>query len=257
MTGHTHLVIPDQHADPRFNNDRADWLGQLLEELRPDVVINIGDSADLSSLSAYDKGKASFVGRSYEADINAHLDFQERLWAPIRKARKKPFSVFCEGNHEHRIKRALDLAPEYAGDQFGLSFRDLDLHSVYDEVVEYQGMTPGIIEVDGVQYAHYFVSGLMGRPIGGMHHAASLIAKTFKSSTCGHSHTFDFSVKAGASGHTIMGCVVGVYQDYDSPWAGGVNNLWQRGVLIKRNVKDGIYDHQWISIDTLKRQYSK
>lgn len=256
MTGRTHLVIPDQHADPRFNNDRADWLGKLIEELRPEVVINIGDSADLSSLSSYDRGKASFVGRSYESDIEAHLEFQDRMWAPLRKAKRKmPFRVFCEGNHEHRIKRALDLTPEYAGDRFGISFKDLELNRAYDEVVEYEGMTPGIIEVDGVQYAHYFVSGLMGRPIGGIHHAASLISKNYQSSTCGHSHTFDFSVKAGARGKTIMGCVVGVYQDYDSPWAGGVNRLWQRGVLIKRHVENGVYDHQWISIETMKRLY--
>lgn len=257
MIGNTHLIIPDQHADPRFNHDRADWLGLFMDDLRPDIVINIGDSADLSSLSTYDKGKGSFVGRSYEADIEAHLEFQERMWTPLKKARKRPFSVFCEGNHEHRIKRVLDLSPEYAGEQFGMSFRDLDLNSYYNEVVEYEGMTPGIYEVDGVQYAHYFVSGLMGRPIGGIHHAASLIAKNYKSSTCGHSHTFDFSVKAGAGGTTIMGAVCGVYQDYDSPWAGGVNKLWQRGVLVKRNVQNGVYDFEWISIDTLRRKYGK
>src|SRR5574343_467016 len=116
MIGKTHLVIPDSHATPEFNNDRADWLGELILDVKPDVLVHIGDSCDLSSLSSYDKGKASFQGRNYKADINAHLDFQERMFAPLKKAKRKlPYSVFFIGNHEHRITRAIDLSPELDG----------------------------------------------------------------------------------------------------------------------------------------------
>ena len=79
----THLIIPDSHAHPDYNNNRYDWIGKLILDLKPDVLINIGDTADMPSLSAYDKGKASFHGRNYEKDINAHLDAQERMWGPI------------------------------------------------------------------------------------------------------------------------------------------------------------------------------
>ena len=30
-----HLVVPDSHAHPDYNNDRADWLGQLIADLKP------------------------------------------------------------------------------------------------------------------------------------------------------------------------------------------------------------------------------
>jgi hypothetical protein len=252
----THLVIPDPHAHPDFSNDRADWLGQLIKDVKPDVVINLGDAADLSSLSSFDKGKASFHGRNYSSDIVSHLDFQERMWYPSRKTKKKqPRRIVLEGNHEHRIKRAIELSPELEGERFGVSFKDLDFDSYYQEVVEYDGQTPGIISVDGVSYAHFFISGVMGRPIGGEHHAHSLIAKNHISSTCGHSHLVDWSVRTNPLGKKIMGCVAGVYQDYRSPWAGNVNNLWWSGVVLKRQVEDGVYAPQFISMDQLRREY--
>lgn len=252
----THLVIPDQHAHPSANNRRADWLGKLILDIKPDVVVNIGDAADLASMGDYEKGKATFIGASYSKDIEAHRDFQDRMWAPMRKAKKKrPYSVFCIGNHEHRIERALNISPELAGERFGISMKDLALEDYYHEVIPYSGGTPGIKEIDGVLYAHYTVSGLMGRPIGGEHHAYSLLAKNLQSTTVGHSHQFDFSVRSTVAGKKMMGLVCGVYQDYDSKWAGNVNRLWSSGVVVKRQVENGTYDHQWISIKALEKEY--
>ena len=118
----THLVIGDPHAHPDFSNDRADWLGKLILDLKPDVVVNMGDTADLASMSSFDKGKASFHGRNYQKDIEAHLDFQDRMWHPIKKAKRKlPHRVVLEGNHENRIKKAIQYSPELEGDMQRLS----------------------------------------------------------------------------------------------------------------------------------------
>ncbi len=249
----THLVIPDPHAHPDFPNDRADWLGKLIVDLKPDVVINLGDMWDLSSFSGYDKGKKSFQGRSFRKDLDAGLDFDERLWAPTRRAKKKrPYRVFFEGNHEERMKRALELTPELEGT---MGFKDFELDKNYDVVVQYEGQTPGILEVDGITYAHFFVSGVLGRPVGGEHPAYSLLTKQFQSATCGHIHVYDHCVRTDASGKRLNGLVAGVYQDYDAPWAGEVNKLWTRGVYIKRNVDKGDYDLQFISMNHLKKEY--
>ena len=255
--GKVHLVIPDPHAHPDFHNRRADYLGQLIKDLKPDVVVNLGDAADMASLSTFDKGKSSFNGRSYSKDIESHLDFQERMWAPSKKAKKKrPHRVVLEGNHEHRIKRALEYSPELEGERHGISFKDYDFNSYYHDVVEYEGSTPGVIAIDGVHYAHYFISGVMSRAVGGEHHASSLGKKTMVSCTVGHSHLRDFAVSTGATGRVIQSLVAGVFQDYRSPWAGAVNNLWSwSGVVIKRDVADGIYDHQWVSLGALEREY--
>ena len=67
----THLVIPDQHAHPDNNNDRFEWLGKLIVDLKPDVVINLGDMADMPSLCTYDKGTKGFEGRRYKQDVNS------------------------------------------------------------------------------------------------------------------------------------------------------------------------------------------
>jgi hypothetical protein len=250
-----HLVIPDQHAHPDFHNNRADYLAQLIMDVKPDVVINLGDAADMASLSSYDKGKRSFQGRTYRADIDSHLDFQERMWSPVKRTKKKmPYAVVLEGNHEHRIEKALDLSPELTGT---ISFNDYDFSRYYDDVVRYEGSTPGIIKIDGVNYAHFFVSGLMGRPIGGEHAAYSLLAKQLESCVCGHSHLADFSVRTGPNGRRRMGLVAGVYQDYDSPWAGKhITNLWWSGVALLHEVDEGQFDPEFISMERLRNAYA-
>lgn len=249
----THLVVPDPHAHPDFPNDRADWLGCLIADLKPDVVINLGDAADMPSLASYDKGKRSFHGKTYARDINAHLDFQERMWAPMKKLKKKmPRSIVFEGNHEERIERALDSAPELEG---SVSFDDLDYRTYYDDIVRYDGQTPGILAVDGIHYAHYFITGVSGRNVSGEHPAYSLLTKEFDSCTCGHIHVLDFAERTKANGRKVYGLVAGVYQDYNADWAGKINDLWWRGVVIKRGVEDGCYDPEFVSLKRLKEIY--
>ena len=251
----THLIIPDPHAHPDYDNDRADWLGALIKDIKPDVVVMLGDSADMPSLSGYDKGTKSFHGRSYIRDIEAHLEFQERLWRPLKRAKKKlPFRVALEGNHEHRIKRAINLQPELEG---AIDPKHLEMDRFYDIYVEYKGTTPGVIKIDGINYAHYFVSGVMGRPIGGEHPAYQLLIKEFTSCTCGHIHTLDYAIRTDVNGRKMAGLIAGVYQDYNSDWAGEVNKLWWRGCAIKHNVENGFYDLELVSIENLKREYGK
>lgn len=103
-----HLVIPDPHAHPDYHNKRFEALGNLIVDLKPDKVICLGDFADLPSLCSYDKGTKGFEGRRYKDDIDSALDAQEKLFDPIKKAKKKrPEFYMLEGNHEHRISRAI------------------------------------------------------------------------------------------------------------------------------------------------------
>jgi hypothetical protein len=252
LSNKTHLVIPDPHAHPNHENDRADWLGKFILDVKPDVVINIGDMFDMPSMNGYESGKKTW-GQSYYADLESGREFDERLWAPIRKAKKRrPYSIFFEGNHENRLKKALNLQPELEGT---IGFKDFELDRNYNEVVEYDADTPGILAVDGIHYAHYFISGIMGRPLGGEHPAYTMVTKLGSSATCGHSHTRDFCMRNDISGSRRLGLVAGCYQDYDSEWAGIRNKLWWRGVVLKKNVEDGNYDHEWISLERLRKEY--
>lgn len=248
-----HLVIPDCHAHYLVSNRRANWLSSLISELKPDVVVNLGDTWDMPSMSNYDKGKASFIGRTYKQDLVAGLDFNERLWYQLRKQKRKmPYRVFLEGNHEYRLKKAIDIQPELNGI---ISFKDFDLSRHYDDIVEYDGNFPGIINVDGINYAHYFTSGNMGYAISGLHQAFNMISKLGATATAGHSHILDFKMKQNLNGTVNLGLSAGVYMAESSDWAGQSERDWWRGVVIKRQVEDGYYEPEFVSINTLRRLY--
>lgn len=249
----THLVVPDCHATPGISNRRAEWLGHLICDLKPTTVVFLGDCADMPSLCSYDKGKKSFQGRTYKADIDAHHDFQDRVWSTVRRAKRKlPKSVCLIGNHEQRIERAIETQPELEG---VISYRDLGLENWYDTVVDYNGATPGCIEIDGVSYSHYMVSGISGRPISGEHSAYSLLTKKFSSCVVGHSHILDFATRTrGSDGRKITGLVGGCYFEHDLKYAGEANNLYWRGVHLL-NVDHGAFDVEMISMDRIKKAY--
>lgn len=249
-----HLIIPDCHSHPDFNNDRADLLSKLIQDVKPDKVINIGDQWDFPSLSSYDKGRRSFQGRSYASDVAAGLEFSDRVWGPLRRRKKKlPERFFFVGNHEQRIDRALDLSPELENT---ITYDDLDLERDYDHIVKYTGNTPGLLDIDGITYGHYFISGVMGRPIGGEHPATSLLAKQHTSCVVGHIHTADFSVRSRPDGRKLMAVVAGCFVDYDVPWAGEIQKLWWRGAVVLHNVDDGMFDPEFISLERLQNEYA-
>jgi hypothetical protein len=247
----THLVIPDGHAHPDHNNDRFEWIGKLIADLRPEVVVNVGDMADMPSLSSYDKGSKGFEGRRYKKDVESMLDAQDRLFTPTKKIKyKKARYVYTIGNHEERINRAVNAEAILDG-TIGMS--DLQLEDYGWETYPFMD----IVVVDDIAYSHYFASGVMGRPIGGENPAKSLLNKQHMSVTAGHTHTLDLATTINAAGKRIIGLVCGAYVDYTSGWNNVQSEaLWWSGVVIKRNVEGGSYDPQFISIESLRKEYA-
>lgn len=80
-----HLLIPDVQAKEGVPLEHLDWIGQYILDKKPDVIVQIGDFADMPSLSSYDKGKKSFEGRRYKKDIAAAREAMDRLLAPLKK----------------------------------------------------------------------------------------------------------------------------------------------------------------------------
>lgn len=245
----THLVIPDSHAHPEHNNERYDLLGKLLAELKPEVVVDIGDWWDMSSLCSYDKGKRGFENRRYNLDIASGVEAQDRFLGPLRKSkRKKPRLIRCLGNHEHRINRVLETDPILDGT---ISTRDLQSREYGWEEHPFLD----IVEVDGIQYSHYFASGIMGRAISGENIARAILTKQHQSATQGHSHVFDHAVRTRGDGRKIIGLSCGVFQDYVPEFARQSARFWSSGVCIKRGVENGEYDLEWVSMKRLKEIY--
>lgn len=250
-----YLVIPDPHATPGRSNKRADYLGKLIVDSKPDVVVLLGDLFDMSSLSSYDRGKKSFQGRTYSADVASGIEFNDRVWSIVRQSKKKmPRRIALIGNHEQRIDRTIELQPELEG---VIGYDDLDLERYYDTVVHYEGATPGTIELDGVTFGHYMVTGVSGRPISGEHPAYTHLAKKFTSCVVGHSHGADLAIRTKPDGSKIMALVAGCYLDYNPQFAGNSADLWWRGVVQLDNVEDGTYDPRFISLNQLRKEYGK
>lgn len=250
----THLVISCTHAHPDHDNSRADWLSKLIIDIRPDVFVHLGDGPDLPSLYQADKGKVYFKGQNYSKDIDSHCDFQARTWEPVAARKKKlPRRVYIHGNHDNRIQSAIDKHPELSGT---ISFEDLRLSDWYDDIVPYSGVTPGVIQIDGISYSHFSSAGISGRPVSGEHAGYTLLGRNYGSTTVGHSHLFDLCIRTRGDGRKIVGCTAGCYSDYTNDWAGELGKLWDRGVLVCRNVDNGAYDPEWISLESIKKEYS-
>jgi hypothetical protein len=249
----THLIIPDAHAHPDYHNERFRWLGEFIADVKPDHVIMMGDWADMPSLCTYDYGTKGYEGRRYVKDVASAIEAQELMFEPI-KARKKKLPKFwmLEGNHEHRIHKAVSADAKLDG---VLSLADLQYEEHGWEVVPYHGSTPGVLHLDGVAYAHYHVSGVMARPIGGVSPAYSMIQKYGYSCTQGHIHTLDYHHRANAM-HDVNGLVCGVYQDWVADFAGVANAMWWRGVIVKRDVNKGAYDLHTYKLKALQKEYA-
>lgn len=249
------LVWSCAHSDPKHKNERFDWLGKFIYDVKPDLCIDLGDGADMRSLNSYDsRYPQQIVSQSYEEDIDVYNDSQDRLRHLFRyHRRKRPYWVGFEGNHEHRIKKAIALDPRLEGQKYGVSFSHLQTKTWFDEYHEYQWGGPAIASFGGVDFAHYFSSGNFGRAVSGKHHAYTLIANRHNSSVCGHSHKRGFYP---ADGTRSMGLVVGCYKGGKEEWAGQSNLDWWFGVVLLRDVDNGLFEPSFYSMKHLENEYA-
>ncbi len=251
------LIIPDSHARMDAPNDRFSWAGEFALDRQPNAIINIGDMADMTSLSMYDIGKLPAEGRRYEDDIHAshnacHLfnraiQRYNNTHTKWKKKKYQPTMVITLGNHENRIPRACNEDPKLEGK---LSLRDLAYESYGWEVIPY--LQPYVYE--DIAFQHYFTSGVLGRPIGGDNHAATLVKKGLMSCVQGHSHTRDFSELTDAIGRKRFGLVVGCYYDHPDHFTTEADRYW-RGLVYLHDVQNGQAEPEFLAFDYLKRKY--
>lgn len=195
-----HAVLPDTQQKPGVDPAFLRHCGQYIADKRPEKIVCLGDFADMSSLSSYDRGKKGFEGRRYKKDIAASHKAMETFLAPIhRAAGYDPVMIMLYGNHEDRITRAIDLQPEFEG---VISLEDLEYEKFGWNTVPF--LKP--INVDGVMYCHYFTSGVMGRPITT---ASALLTKKHMSCVAGHQQGRQIAQASTGDGRTITGMIIG------------------------------------------------
>ena len=64
-----HLIIPDTQVKYGLDFSYLRRIGQYIIDKKPDVVVHLGDFADMESLSSYDIGKKSFEGKRSSGKI--------------------------------------------------------------------------------------------------------------------------------------------------------------------------------------------
>lgn len=249
------LVIPDCQVKPGVPLEHLEWAGRYAAEKKPDVIVNIGDFADLPSLSSYDKGKKSFEGRRYKEDINVVRKAMDLFMGPIwleqarmRRQRKKmwePRMILTLGNHEQRIERAVNSQPEYDG---LISHSDLGYEDAGWEVHPFLE----VVIVGGVAFSHYFTSGVMGRPVS---NAKLMLQKQYMSCCMGHVQDRDIAEAKRADGKRMVGIFAGIYYQHSEDYLGPQQNNSWRGVWVLHDVKEGSFDYTPVSLEFLRQKY--
>lgn len=253
----THLVIPDCQIRAGDDTVYLTAIGNYTVAKKPDVIVCLGDFADMPSLSSYDVGKKSFEGRRYRNDIDASIAAMDALLAPIKefnaKARKnkekiyKPRMVLTLGNHENRINRAVNDDAKLEG---VLSTNDLRYEEFGWEVYPFLD----VVLVDGIAYSHYFVTGVAGRPASS---AAAQLRKTNMPSIAGHQQGLQIHTGGRADGAMLTSIIAGSCYEHNEDYLGPQGNKHWRGFLVLHDVRNrGEFDLMPVSLDWVKRKYA-
>ena len=246
-------VIPDAQVKSDVSIKHLLWAGKYIADKKPDVIVNIGDFWDMPSLSHYDVGKKSFEGRRYKKDVESGNIAMDLFLQPIlkeinrlkrnKKKQWNPRFIFTLGNHEERIARAIenDCILE---DTIG--YKDLNLSAW--EVYDY--LKPVVVE--GVAFAHFFTSGVMGRPVAS---ARALLNKRFMSCVMGHVQNRDIAYAERADGKRLTGLFAGIFYDHDEGYLGNQGNGAWKGIWMLNEVSEGGFDELPVSLEYLRGKY--
>lgn len=248
--GRVHMVIPDVQAKPNVRHDHLEWIANYALEKRPDVIVQIGDWADMPSLSLYDKGKRCYEGRRYVKDIEAanySLERFERVLEDYNRTHPEapynPRKVMTFGNHENRIERATMLDAALEGK---LTLEDLNFERRGWECHQFLE----VVEIDNVAYSHFFISGSMGRPVSS---AAALLKARGGSATMGHTQRMDVAYHPQTQ---HIGLMCGTCYLHDEEYLTPQGNNCPRQIVLKHEVENGRYDLMAVSLRFLEKRYS-
>jgi len=251
------LVIPDTQVREGVPLEHLTWAGKAICDYLPDVIVHIGDHADMPSLSTHDKvGSKYFEGLRYQKDVEVAKLGMDMLLKPLRdlqKAQKdskhkiyKPRMVLTLGNHENRINRAVNNNPMLEG---LISTKDLEYERDW-EVHDF--LRP--IFIGGVGFSHYWPVGAMGRPAAT---PTAIIGKLHMSCVAGHQQGKSIAYGKRADGKSICAIIAGSYYLHDEGYMDQLSNRHWRGLVVLNDVQDGHFDEMMLSIEYLEKKYGQ
>lgn len=255
-----HLLIPDTQIKPGVCVNHLNALGHYIVDKQPEVIIQIGDWADMHSLGSYDMGKKAGEGARYEADILAAQRGMQVLMRPIQeynnrqKALKKkqynPELLLTLGNHENRINKHVNNYPILDG---RLSVRDLDYERWGWKVFPFLE----VVERNGIAYSHYFprnANGAIVQTYRGAPNARVQVQREQQSCSSGHMQGLSYHIQQLRNGKH-QGLIAGSFYMHEEDYLSPQGTAYWRGVIMKYQVKDGNYDPLFVSMEYLLKKY--
>jgi hypothetical protein len=242
-------VIGDCHIEPGQDLSRFKWFARHVAETKPDRVIQIGDLADLHSVSGHEKpGSAQQKAKpSFQQDLEAT---EEALALYRKEMPDGPPLHICEGNHEDRLDRWDSQVAETSG----------VLRMQWDDLMARYNLrqTPyrGYLFIGGCAFTHVPMT-LMERPFNGRT-LNPIVNDLVYSCVWGHSHRFAYltAPKIGPSQSIEalnVGCAApyGWYPHYNVSEQGGYT--WG---IVECAIHGGhIISHRFIGMVDLESKY--
>jgi hypothetical protein len=221
-------------AKPGIDFSYLRRIGLYMVEKKPDIVVCIGDFADMPSLSSYDKGKKSYEGRRYTRDIEAAQFAMQAFLGPLNeynavsKTPYRPRMVMTLGNHEDRILRAANEDAKLDG---LIGIKDLAYEEYGWEVYPFLE----VVIIEGVAFSHYFATGVMGRPASS---AAAQLRVANMSCFSGHQQGKQIAYAKRADGAILTSIITGSCYEHEESYLGPqVNKQHWRGFFVLHEVE--------------------
>lgn len=239
------ICIGDTHAHPEYSNERFKALGQFCAEEQPDVIVQIGDWADVSSLNTHGS-KLELEGARWKDDVEVTLDSLDAFMQPIQRRKKKmPHRVITLGNHEHRVNRWLAQEPRFLGT---MSVQDLGFERFGFQVFPFGREAT----VAGFQFVHHLGSNT-GRAAA-INSPSNGVKSVGVSTVVGHSHTTQL-LPVYYKDRTVwgldLGCAIHKDMGHGEGWSHPTAHKYRRGVWVLENAANGDADFHHVRLETL------
>lgn len=244
------VCIGDAHDSPNIpDKSRFEYMGLYINEIKPDIVIQIGDFATLDSLNGHIPNE-TYQGKSKPSFMADMVSFNEALDAMQIEGAERHCTL---GNHERRLYHFEDRAPEAYG------MMQCELQKVFERhkwTFSPYGM-PYI--VGGVSFVHCALNSL-GKSYGGKNAENTIANDAIGDWVIGHSHRerMHRAAKLGANNFVKIvnvGCALpdGFIEDYARHTLTG----WSYGISDMTIHNGHIQDYHFVSMNHLDERYGK
>ena len=242
------LYFTDAHDRVDLPQDRFAWLGKLIADEEPDLVVCGGDLADFDSVNTHARNE-TYEGKLKPAFAKDLASLNNALTL-IKSGHslKIPFHITL-GNHEHRIKRFENANPEMFG-ILDYAFRDILTEHGW-RITNFKHY----LNIDGVEFTHAPINA-MGREIGGKNAASNVASNSLFDIVYGHTHKREefVAAKLGPDNRAVRAYNGGCFlpADYRMDYAQCSMNRWDYGCSVIEIWRGRIHSISWISMEELE-----